>query len=46
MQVVGKRQWSRQTIEAAFEKFAEDAEVTALQQELQQVMQRCVLLPL
>ncbi|TYZ60436.1 hypothetical protein PybrP1_009386 [[Pythium] brassicae (nom. inval.)] len=38
-EVVGKRRWSRQTVEAAFEKFAADAEVTALQQELQQVMQ-------
>ncbi|KAF1335582.1 hypothetical protein FI667_g1047, partial [Globisporangium splendens] len=38
-EIVGKRQWSRQSLEAAFEKFAEDAEILALQQELQQIMQ-------
>lgn len=43
-EIVGKRRWSRATIEAAFEKYTNDAEVTALQQELQLVMHRCVRL--
>lgn len=43
LQIVGKRQWSRQSLESAFERFAEDAEILALQQELQQIMQRSVL---
>lgn len=39
LQVVAKRKWSRKSLEVAFDKFVNDPEVLALQQELQQLMQ-------
>lgn len=41
-QVVGKRGWSRESLEHALEKFAEDPEIVRLQQELNALMQTCV----
>ena len=38
-QVVGKRKWSRPSLEFALEKFAQDAEVLKLQDELNKLMQ-------
>lgn len=43
-QVVGKRQWSRESLEHALEKFAEDAEIVRLQEQLNALMQTYVSL--
>ncbi|DBA02487.1 TPA: hypothetical protein N0F65_010959, partial [Lagenidium giganteum] len=38
VQIVGSRGWAPQSMEAAFAKFAEDAEIQQLQEELRQLM--------
>lgn len=38
-QVVGKRGWSRESLEHALEQFAADPEIVRLQHELNQLMQ-------
>jgi hypothetical protein len=38
-QIVAKRQWSRQSLEFAMEKFAQDPEILKLQEDLNTLMQ-------
>ncbi|KAG2953384.1 hypothetical protein PC110_g16127 [Phytophthora cactorum] len=38
-QIVAKRQWSRQSLEFALEKYAQDAEILKLQEDLNTIMQ-------
>ena len=41
-QIVGKRRWSRQSLEFALEKHAQDEEILKLQEALNSLMQTCV----
>ncbi|RMX62604.1 hypothetical protein KXD40_002110 [Peronospora effusa] len=40
-QIVGKRRWSRQSLEFALEKYAQDEEILKLQEALNNLMQTC-----
>lgn len=39
LQIVAKRQWSRQSLEFALEKYAQDPEILKLQEDLNNLMQ-------